>query len=349
MNFNCSGFQYGQNIPINRTNNEFPFPLEQISDLNTNAIVLLTVYPHPELIQQSDIDQLATQMQAMTNTSRPFQVALRFAPEMNGNWKEYGMKPSAYRALWTRIYQGVKQVAPTVSFVWAPNYSPFYPFSFQGPNTPEDLALLDTNGNGQVDMGDDPYAPFYPGDEYVDWVGLSIYWKGEGRPNTIPPPGRFINYVNSGNFYQTYSALKNKPFMIAEGSSGWFPTFPIFTTELEMKQAWWRQSITDPTIYTTFPNLKLVSQFEYRKIEDPVPNAGPPPLTDFRITNDTGILNAFLSDFEAVKSVFLEAQYVAPVVQGPSGVSPSTPSTNNRNSALGLSLGSLFYLVFLLF
>ena len=38
---------------------------------------------------------------------------------------------------------------------------------------------LDTNGDGWVDMSDDPYGPFWPGADYVDWVGLDIYHMGQ--------------------------------------------------------------------------------------------------------------------------------------------------------------------------
>jgi hypothetical protein len=33
---------------------------------------------------------------------------------------------------------------------------------------------MDTNGDGVVSDLDDPYAPYYPGDAYVDWVGMSV-------------------------------------------------------------------------------------------------------------------------------------------------------------------------------
>ena len=33
---------------------------------------------------------------------------------------------------------------------------------------------MDTNGDGVVDNLDDPYLPYYPGDAYVDWVGMSV-------------------------------------------------------------------------------------------------------------------------------------------------------------------------------
>lgn len=38
-----------------------------------------------------------------------------------------------------------------------------------------DQQALDTNRNGQLDGGDDPYSPWYPGDDLVDWIGISLY------------------------------------------------------------------------------------------------------------------------------------------------------------------------------
>ena len=35
-------------------------------------------------------------------------------------------------------------------------------------------AAMDTNGDGVVSDLDDPYAPYYPSDAYVDWVGMSV-------------------------------------------------------------------------------------------------------------------------------------------------------------------------------
>lgn len=38
---------------------------------------------------------------------------------------------------------------------------------------------MDTNSDGKVDMWDDMYTPFYPGDDWVDWVGMSIFHFGQ--------------------------------------------------------------------------------------------------------------------------------------------------------------------------
>lgn len=89
-----------------------------------------------------------------------------------------------------------------------------------------DLQLMDTNRDGVVNsqgrqfrytdylkkvligyyITDDPYAPYYPGDEYVDWVGASIYTYGTTFPwsdNISAPPGKFDEILN-GNFHHYF-------------------------------------------------------------------------------------------------------------------------------------------------
>jgi hypothetical protein len=66
----------------------------------------------------------------------------------------------------------------SVAFLWAPNSGNGYPF----PNGPHSVTItspsfdkeLDTNGDGLYNDLDDPYSPFFPGDEWVDWVGFSV-------------------------------------------------------------------------------------------------------------------------------------------------------------------------------
>ena len=40
--------------------------------------------------------------------------------------------------------------------------------------TVADQTALDTNKNGILDAGDDAFSPYYPGDQYVDWIGVSL-------------------------------------------------------------------------------------------------------------------------------------------------------------------------------
>jgi hypothetical protein len=71
------------------------------------------------------------------------------------------------------------------ALVWSPNEASGYPYP-GGPYTPRsgdpEFTALDTNRNGQIDNGDDPFMPYWPGDEFVDWIGMSLYHFGESFP-----------------------------------------------------------------------------------------------------------------------------------------------------------------------
>ena len=61
-----------------------------------------------------------------------------------------------------------------------------------------DFQAMDTNGDGQLTMADNMYSPYYPGDEYVDWVGMSIYNFGSGQTsssNSVAPSYKLANKV----------------------------------------------------------------------------------------------------------------------------------------------------------
>jgi hypothetical protein len=122
--------------------------------------------------------------------------------------------------------------------VWAPSPGYDYPNigqPIEQPIDPDVLAALNVPGNNIVGPEDDPYEPFYPGDEYVDWVGLSTNWApdlGTGNPNARvgPPPAGyfvgcidgnqdFLNQMNSlatfdQNFYARFAEGKNKPMIL---------------------------------------------------------------------------------------------------------------------------------------
>ncbi|GAB6107389.1 stalk domain-containing protein [Fusibacter bizertensis] len=73
-------------------------------------------------------------------------VFLRFGGEMNGDWVSWGMQPDLYIAKFRLVHDILAKEAPNVAMVWAPNFFPW-----------------------------DNMASYYPGDAYVDWVGVSCY------------------------------------------------------------------------------------------------------------------------------------------------------------------------------
>jgi hypothetical protein len=54
-----------------------------------------------------------------------------------------------------------------------------YSINCSEPQRARDCRLLDTNGDGQLDMSDDMFEPYYPGDDVVDWVGMEVLHLGQ--------------------------------------------------------------------------------------------------------------------------------------------------------------------------
>ncbi len=88
-------------------------------------------------------------------------IALSFGHEFNGDWYPWGTKDTTaaqFVAAWRHIHDVfVKNGATNVIWIWNPNDI------FPVPNV--------------------QLAPYYPGDAYVDWVGITGYWTNNG-PHT---------------------------------------------------------------------------------------------------------------------------------------------------------------------
>ena len=198
--------------------------------------------------------------------------------------------------------------------VWAPNAGNGWPWGVQRSQIPpRDFELMDTNRNGILDSGDDPYAPFWPGDEYVDWIGASNYHFGTTPPyyeNTLPYLGEFEANINAYDLYQRYGPGKNKPFLIAETGAAFHPREPVGPGELPIKQAWWRQTITNSTFLDTYSQIKLICMFEFIKIEGDNNN----DLRDFRVSFNPDVASAFIQDFAAVKNRYYTTVYKPRIV-----------------------------------
>ncbi|KAJ3058479.1 hypothetical protein HDU99_006786, partial [Rhizoclosmatium hyalinum] len=243
-------------------------------------------------------------------------VFVRFAPEMNGSWFPYGQRPEDFKKTWIkcitywRTALGADQ--SKVAFIWAPNSGNGYPFlkdpdsqdEFYGPDNStisgqQRINQMDTNGSGDLDPDDDPYLPYYPGDAYVDWVGLSIYTYGNSYPwinNAIPSPRKFEGLLQGlepddpkqtwGNkpFYTYFSSSAgspgysagSKPFIVAETGAAYHFAWknasragaPDQTiTRAQMKKAWW-ESFLNPAFIAKYPMFKAVCTFEFVKSEE---------------------------------------------------------------------------------
>ncbi len=76
----------------------------------------------------------------------PGTVFLRWCHEMNGDWTSWHGDPDLYIQKFRLVHDVMARLAPNVAMVWCPNATP-------AP---------------QIDC-------YYPGDDYVDWVGVNSY------------------------------------------------------------------------------------------------------------------------------------------------------------------------------
>ncbi|HEX2266137.1 MAG TPA: glycosyl hydrolase [Solirubrobacterales bacterium] len=122
-------------------------------------------------------------------------ILVRFAHEMNGNWYPWGdAGPRRYKKAWrhvVRIFR--KRGADNVSWVWTP-------YANQG--------------------GGMPFRGYFPGDRWVDWVGLDGFNWGYGGSD-------FSFRRIFGASYRSLTRLSSRPVMIGEvgtnprGKPGW--------------------------------------------------------------------------------------------------------------------------------
>jgi hypothetical protein len=148
-------------------------------------------------------------------------------------------------------------------------------------DNPRDFELLDTNKDGKIDWRDDPYSGYYPGDEYVDWVGISIYWVPNdhtgfnvlpydnffhdclvGRGSTIKKIFPEVDGLLNRNFYKNFAFDKNKPMMISETGAPFYTNHAVNATAADIVGNWYTQIFTN---LDSFPLIKNFNQFEERK------------------------------------------------------------------------------------
>ncbi len=171
---------------------------------------------------------------------------LRFAHEVNGDWYPWspgvnGNTSVEYVATWKHVVDIFRQEGATaVRWVWSPNVA------YDGST---------------------PFAEVYPGDAYVDWVGLDGYnW---GTSQSWSSWTEFAAVF--GASYDALAALTTKPMMITETAS----------TELGGdKAAWIRRGLLDD-VPSRFPRVGAVIWFHENK------------ETDWRVNSSSSSLVAY--------------------------------------------------------
>jgi glycosyl hydrolase family 26 len=311
------------------------------------AMALLTLEPSIALNDVSPqlATDLADRLAAYNRSGVP--VMVRYAHEMNGSWYTWSQHPRAYIQAFRTVAAAVHERAPESAMLWAPNYGAGYPFvggAYQAAAGSLDSDALDTNHDGVFDGLDDPYAPYYPGDDAVDWVGMTLYHWGDQWPwgkNVVPEDGKFAaqltgTYNGAGgdqrdvpDFYHVYAEGHGKPLAIPE-TAAFYNTTVGGDSELQVKQAWWHQ-VFSPVLLQRFPYLKMINWFEWRKPEAEVQDA----IVDWSATLDPIVRAAFLADLPrdrlrfgsaiAPQNITLEAPVPTQVATTPEETSEAPP------------------------
>lgn len=162
------------------------------------------------------------------NWGHPF--FLRFDDEMNGHWYPWseqinGNQPGQFVAMWRHVHAIFTEVGATnVTWVWCPN----------------------SEFDGSL-----PLESLYPGDSYVDWVGVDAYNWGTNpaKPDVWLP----FSQVFAPIYTHLGTLAPSKPIMIAETAS----------TEYGGSKAAWITDGLTTQLPQTFPRVKAFVWFNW--------------------------------------------------------------------------------------
>ena len=233
-----------------------PFPLEW-ADRQAQAGRAIQIAWEPHDIHAVQDDEYLNQW-ARDAASCGCPIFLRFGGEMNGGWTPWGRDPAAYRRAFRLVHTVIGRYAPNVALVWAPAAVPTY----------------------NLDK-------YYPGDDAVDWVGISLYLvrfndDNLSRPAYADNPASFI-----APFYRKYAA--RKPLCLVE--CGVSRRSRVEGRDADDFAAARIFDLLD-AVKIRFPRLKMFCWFPRNNLE--TARAGR-QLNDYSLPDGSGALAAFRS------------------------------------------------------
>lgn len=179
-------------------------PLDAIVGRGALPMLTLEPYDHRRGVDQSEYrlgriiqgsydGHIRSWAEGLKQWGKPLLV--RFAHEMNGDWYPWaeaanGNRPGEYVLAWRHVHDLFVEVGATnVAWVWSPNVA--FP-------------------------GSTPIRKLYPGDAYVDWVGLDGYNWGTAKEGS-----RWTRFDNlfGPSLREVRLMAESKPVMIAEVAS----------------------------------------------------------------------------------------------------------------------------------
>jgi Glycosyl hydrolase family 26 len=185
-------------------------------------------------------------------------IFLRYASEMNGDWTRYGGegRQAAYIEKWKLVHSVISKIAPKVIFTWCVNSIP-----------------------------EKNIASFYPGDEYVDWVGINFYSvpfydNDPTRSGLQDNPADSLNYV-----YNLYST--KKPIAICE-----FGASRLAKVDGKDRSEWAAKQITSlyASLPRLYPRVRMVDIFDMDNIQYANPGR---QLNNYSVTDSEVVRKAY--------------------------------------------------------
>lgn len=147
-------------------------------------------------------------------------IFLRLGHEMTNPWyswsNTYGNTPEIFIEMWKHVYDIFQQEgASNVAFVWS-------------PYTAND-------------------SLYYPGQDYVDWIGIDVFNYG-----SLSETGVWLDFYSITKLYYDKYKLMNKPIMIAE----------VGCSEYGGNKNMWYRDMFHTLAVNNFPLIKLLVIFD---------------------------------------------------------------------------------------
>jgi hypothetical protein len=230
-----------------------PFPRKWAEFVKSHGAVPHIAWEPKDLKQVRDDDYLNHFLAEAKAFDHP--LMLRFASEMNGAWTPYNGDPEAYKEAFRLVYEKSRS-APKVALMWCPNSVP--------RSTIED---------------------YYPGDDFVDWVGVNFYSvpfldNDPNRPGDLVHPTDHLRDV-----YETYST--KKPIAIGE----WAASRQSALTDRNLQDfGTGKMAALYADLPTRFPRVKMVNWYDCDNIEEAKDSR---KLNNFQLTDSEQVLGSY--------------------------------------------------------
>ena len=277
-----------------------PFPFRWVQESRAAGIMPHIAWePNHGLSAVRDDEYLRGWAEAARRAGGP--IFLRYASEMNGTWQEYSGNPAEYIEKWRLVHGVMKSVAPDVIMVWCPFATP------------------------QSNI-----ASYYPGDEYVDWVGVNIYSVLHQDGDISKPPSQdpveLLGYV-----YDLYA--ERKPIAICEyGATHYCKAERREVTDFAIEQ----MSRLYAALIGQFPRVRMINWFSVDAVGDKLADnnysvtSNPEVLATYRslVSSPHFLSHVVDGTALALKPAEMSGMIISPVPVRPAPVPTPPPTTS---------------------